>query len=62
MVYLSIIFFAAGSLLGALAGNFTVLIAGRTIQGIGGGGLTALTEVRSCFVMGKNHPIYCPLG
>ncbi|EPE05429.1 mfs transporter [Ophiostoma piceae UAMH 11346] len=45
MIYLMVIFFAAGSLIGALAGNFTVLIAGRTIQGVGGGGIIALTEV-----------------
>ncbi|CAK7209612.1 hypothetical protein SBRCBS47491_000502 [Sporothrix bragantina] len=45
MIYLMIIFFAAGSLVAALANNFSVLIAGRTIQGVGGGGLVALTEV-----------------
>ncbi|KAL1897369.1 hypothetical protein Sste5346_004105 [Sporothrix stenoceras] len=45
MIYLMVIFFAAGSLIAALAKNFSVLIAGRTIQGIGGGGLVALTEV-----------------
>ena len=45
MIYLMVVFFAAGSLIGALAGNFTVLIAGRTIQGVGGGGIIALTEV-----------------
>ncbi len=45
MIYLSAALFGAGSLVAALAGNFTVLIAGRTIQGVGGGGLIALTEV-----------------
>ncbi len=45
MIYLMIVFFAAGSLVAALGNNFTVLIAGRTIQGVGGGGLIALTEV-----------------
>lgn len=46
MIYISAALFGAGSLVAALAGNFTVLIAGRTIQGVGGGGLIALTEVR----------------
>ncbi|KAH8899443.1 major facilitator superfamily transporter [Thozetella sp. PMI_491] len=45
MIYISIVMFAAGSLVAAVAGNFTVLIAGRTVQGVGGGGLIALTEV-----------------
>jgi len=38
--------FAAGSLIAALADNFTVILAGRAVQGVGGGGLLALTEVR----------------
>ncbi|KUI57113.1 hypothetical protein VP1G_04445 [Cytospora mali] len=45
LIYLTCIFFAAGSLVAALADNFSVLLAGRTIQGIGGGGLLALTEI-----------------
>lgn len=45
MIYWSIVLFFAGSLIGALAGNFTILLVGRTIQGIGGGGLIVLTEV-----------------
>lgn len=45
MIYWSILLFGAGSLIGALAGNFTVLLVGRTIQGVGGGGLIVLTEV-----------------
>ena len=45
MVYLMIAFFAAGSLIAALAKNFSVLIAGRTIQGVGGGGIIVVTEI-----------------
>jgi MFS family permease len=45
MIYVSIVLFFAGSLIGALAGNFSVIIVGRTIQGLGGGGLIALTEM-----------------
>jgi EmrB/QacA subfamily drug resistance transporter len=36
--------FVAGSLVGALAGNMGVLITGRAIQGIGGGGLMLLAQ------------------
>ncbi|EFX00832.1 major facilitator superfamily transporter multidrug resistance [Grosmannia clavigera kw1407] len=45
LIYVNGIFFFVGSLVAALANNFTVLIVGRTIQGIGGGSLIALTEV-----------------
>ncbi|KAL2883041.1 hypothetical protein SGCOL_001732 [Colletotrichum sp. CLE4] len=45
LVYVSAAFFAAGSIVGAVANNFHVVIAGRTIQGVGGGGILALTEV-----------------
>jgi EmrB/QacA subfamily drug resistance transporter len=36
--------FVAGSLVGAVAGNMGVLITGRAIQGIGGGGLMLLAQ------------------
>src|SRR5271156_6388755 len=45
MVITSIILFLIGSLIGALANNFTMLLVGRCIQGIGGGGVIALTEI-----------------
>ncbi|KAK1636046.1 major facilitator superfamily transporter [Colletotrichum phormii] len=45
LVYVSAAFFAAGSIVGAVASNFYVVIAGRAIQGVGGGGILALTEV-----------------
>ncbi|KAI3547978.1 major facilitator superfamily transporter [Colletotrichum abscissum] len=45
LVYVSALLFAVGSIVGALANNFHVVIAGRTIQGVGGGGILALTEV-----------------
>ncbi|KAK0618060.1 major facilitator superfamily domain-containing protein [Bombardia bombarda] len=45
MLYVTGVFFAAGSLIAALAGNFTIILVGRTLQGIGGGGLAALTEI-----------------
>jgi MFS family permease len=45
MVYVCSVFFAVGSIVGAVANDFTVLLVGRTIQGVGGGGIIALSEV-----------------
>jgi MFS family permease len=41
----SLVVFAAGSIACAVAQDFTVMIAGRTIQGLGGGGVLGLTTV-----------------
>ena len=40
--------FLVGILLAGLSQNFTLLLAGRTIQGIGGGGIVVLTQVIIC--------------
>jgi len=45
MILLALTFFTAGAILSALAHNFTVLLVGRSIQGVGGGGIIALTYV-----------------
>lgn len=45
MIYVSLAFFLAGSIIAAVAGNFTVILVGRSIQGIGGGGIICLTEM-----------------
>lgn len=45
MILFALTFFTAGAIVCALAGNFTVLLVGRTIQGVGGGGIIALTYV-----------------
>jgi MFS family permease len=37
--------FAIGSIVAAVATNFTMLIIGRSIQGIGGGGILTLGEI-----------------
>lgn len=42
---ITLLIFAAGSVASAVADNYTVLIVGRTIQGIGGGGVIGLTTV-----------------
>lgn len=45
MIYIGLIFFMVGVIVAAVAHNFTTLLIGRSIQGIGGGGLIALTEI-----------------
>ncbi|KAF2674540.1 putative MFS transporter [Microthyrium microscopicum] len=45
MIYVSLVFFAAGAIVAAVANNFTIILIGRSIQGVGGGGILALTEV-----------------
>jgi EmrB/QacA subfamily drug resistance transporter len=41
----SLLFFTAGSILCSVAHNFTVLLAGRVLQGIGGGGIITMGQV-----------------
>lgn len=45
MVYAAMTFFLLGTLVGATAGNFTFLLVGRSIQGIGSGGIVSLTDI-----------------
>ena len=44
IIYAAILIFLAGSLISAMAPNMLVLVAGRAVQGIGGGGLFALAQ------------------
>ncbi|PGH12242.1 hypothetical protein AJ79_04422 [Helicocarpus griseus UAMH5409] len=45
VVLVAIAFFFVGTLIAGLANNFTNMLVGRSIQGIGGGGIIAITEV-----------------
>ena len=45
MVYVSLAFFTAGSIIAALSNNFTLLLVGRCLQGVGSGGIVVVTEV-----------------
>ena len=45
MILTGLVFFLVGVLVAALAKDFATLLVGRSIQGIGGGGLIALTEI-----------------
>jgi MFS family permease len=44
-LYLSLVFFAVGAILAALSKNFTLLLVGRSLQGVGGGGLIVIAEI-----------------
>jgi predicted MFS family arabinose efflux permease len=45
LVLASSLFFAVGSIVAAVATNFTMMLVGRSIQGIGGGGIMTLGEI-----------------
>ncbi|OCT49378.1 putative MFS transporter [Cladophialophora carrionii] len=45
VIMVSIAFFFVGVMMAALANDFGLLLAGRSIQGIGGGGIIAMTEI-----------------
>lgn len=58
-LYLSIILYAIGSVVFALSKNMTVLIIGRTLQGLGGGGLDVLQAIILADITTlKERPIY----
>lgn len=48
MILGSLVLFGVGAIIAALAKNFTVILVGRSVQGIGGGGVIALTEIIAC--------------
>jgi MFS family permease len=45
MILLSLVFFCIGAILSAIANDFTYMLIGRSIQGVGGGGIISLSEV-----------------
>lgn len=45
MVLFAMVFFCVGAIICAVANNFTYMLVGRSIQGVGGGGIIALSEV-----------------
>ena len=45
LILVALIFFTVGAIVSALAKNFTIILVGRSIQGIGGGGIISLTEI-----------------
>ncbi|KAI5799774.1 major facilitator superfamily domain-containing protein [Pyronema domesticum] len=45
LIMIAIVLFTVGSIIPAVANNFTVILVGRSIQGVGGGGIITLTEI-----------------
>lgn len=45
LVLFSLALFTIGAIVAAVAKNFTIILIGRSIQGIGGGGILCLTEI-----------------
>lgn len=45
LILLAVTLFFVGVLMAALSHNFTLMLMGRSIQGVGGGGIIALTEI-----------------
>ncbi|KAJ6084921.1 hypothetical protein N7499_004550 [Penicillium canescens] len=45
MILISLVFFCIGAIISAIANNFTYMLVGRSIQGVGGGGIISLSEV-----------------
>ncbi|KAF3916766.1 hypothetical protein ABW20_dc0107863 [Dactylellina cionopaga] len=45
MILTSLVLFTIGAILCAVAKSFTLILVGRTIQGIGGGGIIAVSEI-----------------
>ncbi|KAF2436703.1 MFS general substrate transporter [Tothia fuscella] len=45
MIYTSLVLFGIGAIVAAVAKNFAVILVGRSIQGIGGGGIIIMTEI-----------------
>ncbi|KAF3391627.1 hypothetical protein F1880_007766 [Penicillium rolfsii] len=45
MILIAILFFGVGAIIAAVGHSFTYMLVGRTIQGVGGGGIIALSEI-----------------
>ena len=45
LIFFSLILFGVGAIVAAVANNFTVILVGRSIQGVGGGGIIIMTEI-----------------
>jgi hypothetical protein len=45
MLFVSLALFGAGAIIAALAHDFDMILVGRSIQGVGGGGVITLTEI-----------------
>ncbi|KAH7382481.1 major facilitator superfamily domain-containing protein [Phaeosphaeria sp. MPI-PUGE-AT-0046c] len=62
LLIFSLVLFTVGTILCSVAKDFTILLTGRCIQGIGGGGIITLTQVIFCDIVPlRLRPKYFPL-
>ncbi|PUU74404.1 major facilitator superfamily domain-containing protein [Tuber borchii] len=45
LILVALVFFTVGAIVAAIANNFTIILVGRSIQGVGGGGIISLAEI-----------------
>ncbi|KAJ4363105.1 hypothetical protein N0V83_010225 [Neocucurbitaria cava] len=51
LLLVSLLFFTVGTILCAVANDFTTMLTGRCVQGVGGGGIITLTQVIFCDIV-----------
>ncbi|KAJ4291826.1 hypothetical protein N0V90_009722 [Kalmusia sp. IMI 367209] len=51
LLIFSLVFFTVGTILCAVANDFTVMLVGRSVQGVGGGGIITLSQVIFCDIV-----------
>lgn len=62
LLLISLFFFTLGTILCAVANDFTVMLVGRSIQGIGGGGIITMSQVIFCDIVPlRQRPKYFAL-
>jgi MFS family permease len=62
LLILSLLLFTVGTVLCTVAHDFTLMLTGRCIQGVGGGGIITLTQVIFCDIVPlRQRPKYFPL-
>jgi MFS family permease len=62
LLIFSLLFFTVGTILCAVSKDFTMMLTGRCIQGVGGGGIITLTQVIFCDIVPlRQRPKYFPL-
>jgi MFS family permease len=62
LLVISLLFFTVGTILCAVSKDFTMMLTGRCIQGVGGGGIITLTQVIFCDIVPlRQRPKYFPL-
>ncbi|KAH7070919.1 major facilitator superfamily domain-containing protein [Paraphoma chrysanthemicola] len=62
LLLVSLVFFTGGTILCSVSQDFTLMLTGRCIQGVGGGGIITLTQVIYCDIVPlRQRPKYFPM-